>query len=272
MSIVIQNAYPTVSTAADLARQYVNDGFNNGQGEILTNQSPALRAFCNAALGELKRKLETNGATSWIVDNFIVTPITPVNGVNGLGVPDPSTQVQLSFQGYFDGKNLFKPPALPSNCLAVHQVWERQTGSNNPFTLMYQPMEGIASGNQGPCLGQFEYRGDSLWFPGATESRDLRLRYEAQIPFIPMDPEVDLSTIQIPILDSVDVIAYLIAWKYASARSPEEAPPLKAAADEQIRLLINRQVRRQQTVPYFPPSYQEDADSNGGIWGFGFGH
>src|SRR5689334_24789622 len=97
----------------DLARSYVNDmypGTGGTNGRILTNSAPFTIPYINSALRTVNRKLRNEGVTYPIKDNVILNNLTPVI------TADPSVQVFVSFDGYFDGTTMHASPRLPSDC------------------------------------------------------------------------------------------------------------------------------------------------------------
>src|SRR5258708_3138732 len=109
--------YPSMQNVFDAVRVHINDTFAGatatlGEGRIFTtsaadNWTPSI-TILNLALQHMGRDLENYGLPTTREVEFILGGLTPVNGPQGLGSPDPTTQVYLSFGGYWDG-NILNP-------------------------------------------------------------------------------------------------------------------------------------------------------------------
>lgn len=261
--------FPILEDIMLLARSYVNDsgaGATNtlGEGQILVDSS-AISAFTipfvNSAIRDVYRTLGINSVATLIQDNIILSGLTPVNGPLGLAAPDPSIQVSVSYTGYNDGSGTLNTNLkIPANVLAVLKLWERQTGSNNPFVEMNQAQFGLASRFQVTAFNDWEYRSDTIYMVGALLTNDIRLRCEVQLAGAISGAGTDFASLSVPILDCADAVAWKIVEKYAVRLEPEFYPTAKAQADEEIKKLIERQVRQKQSVPYHRQGYGEDGD------------
>jgi len=60
----------------------------------------------NSAIRALYRELRNVNDPALIYDNYIIPGVTPVNGANGPGVPDPAMQVYVGQDGYFGHTDL----------------------------------------------------------------------------------------------------------------------------------------------------------------------
>ena len=277
MPIGAQPTYPFVEDAMLLARSLVNDTFPGatatpGEGQILTDSSsisPFTAPFINSAIRRVYRKLGNYGVASLIQDNYILTNLPPVDGPNGgVGTPDPSAQVAITFSGYFDGTTLWSTLVLPPNTLAVLKMWERTNGSGNPFTEMTQAQFGLASRNQVSSLSDWEWRGgsvvvsgnpvfgDGVYMCGCVLATDVRMRLRVSLPSQVSGTGSDFASLQIPVLDCVDAVANYIAAFYTAARGEDDPDVLGRskifmdAGDGYTMELANQQIRQKQAVPY----------------------
>ena len=255
-------SYPSLLDIANYVRALVNDsqaGLTDtpGEGQIFTDNpavSPFVQPMINASIREVYRELRNIGAPTLIKDNIIITGLTPIWGANGLGLPDPAVQTFLSYGGYFDGNSINGNLLLPSDLLYPERVWERQTNSNNTFTPMSQPQFGLPSRPQYPTLAEFEWREDRLNFVGSTQFRDLRLRYYCSLPQF-FSAVLDFSSTFVPVLDSLDALAYKTAVKYARMLGSPGLPDLIAESKEQMFQLRNQYTRRAQSIEYMKIPY-----------------
>ena len=253
----------SLETIMQLVRSLVNDtqaGATDtpGEGQIFTDNpeiSPFTQPFLNSSIREVYRELRNVGDPVLIKDNVILTNLPIINSpANGLGQTDPAVQTILTLGGYFDGVEIWPDFLLPSDMLYPTQLWERQTGSNNPFQKMEAPSGGLESAIQGPYLRQWEWRNNNLNFRGATQPVDIRMRYYSSLPQF-FSSTLDFSSTYVPVMDSTDAIAYKTAVKYARMLGSPGLADLNAEAKEQMFQLKNSNVRRMQhetieRIPY----------------------
>lgn len=255
--VLTTGPYPSVEYITGLARALVNDMVLGPAGVTFTDDAAFMLPFLNSSIMELQSRLENNGVQTFKKDNVILTPITPVV------LPDPAVQVSVGFLGYFDGSVVHASPVLPSNCMSPMKLWSRPTGSNLPFKEMTQPQEGLPSGRQGPGLGQWEWREDAIWMNGCTTSMDLRLRYVSRLPLIA--PTANFLTTVIPIRDCTNALSYMLAKAYALARGAQiSMTACDAQIEKFVRILVNREVRQRQAVPYRRKPYGDTGHGNEG--------
>lgn len=253
----------SLATIMDLVRSLVNDTQSGatdtpGEGQIFTNNpaiSPFTQPFLNSSIRELYRELRNVGDPVLIKDNVIVTGLPIVNSpTNGLGQTDPAVQTTLSLQGYFDGTQIWPNFLLPDDMLYPTRLWERQTGSNNPFRDMTAPSGGLNSFGQGSYLREWEWRNNQLNFRGATQNVDIRMRYYCSLPQF-FSQTLDFNSTFVPVLDCTDAVAYKTAVKYATMLGSPGLADLKAEAAVQMFQLKNANIRRMQhetfsRIPY----------------------
>lgn len=268
--------YPALSDIMNLVRALVNDSQAGatgtpGEGQIITNNaeiSPFTQPFLNSAIREVYRELRNVGQPTLIKDNVIIFGLTPVNSPTyGLGQPDPTVQVVLGFNGYFDGVQTNSSLLLPGDLLYPLQVQCRTTGSNNPFTRMTQcTIGGLPNGLQTTNLGQWEWRQDAINMNGSLTDQDVRLRYLASLPTF-FSEDLDLSSTFVPVLDSLDAIAYKVAVKYATMLGSPGLEELRVDAKDAMFQLKNANVRQQQTQPVSRIAYGHSNGSYAGMNG-----
>ena len=235
-----------------------------GEGEIFTDNpavSPFVQPMLNASIREVYRELRNIGAPTLLRDNYLIEGLTPINGPQGLGLTDPAVQVYVSYGGYFDGSTINPALALPSDLLYPELIWERQTGTNNPFVKMVRSQEGLPSRPQYPTLSEWEWRQDNIWFVGSTQMRDIRLRYYCSLPQF-FSPTLDFSSTYVPVLDSLDAIALKTVAKYARMLGSPGLPEIVAEAKEQMFQLKNQYTRRTQSQDYLREKYEHSGGDN----------
>jgi len=133
--VVDVTSFPNIKTITDLVRSDVRDDMAGatdtlGEGQILVNDmslSVTMSNLFNSAVRELTRKLRIVNAPMLIADNYILKNIPPMNGPMGFQVADPSVQVYVGFNGYYDGTEWNQNWRLPQGCYQVMRCWERLT-------------------------------------------------------------------------------------------------------------------------------------------------
>ena len=255
-------SFPSLEDICNYVRSLINDTQAGpsgipGTGQIFTDDpsvSPFVLPMLNASIREVYRELRNIGAPTLLKDNVIISGLTPVFGANGFGEPDPAVQCFLSYSGYFDGNSINNNLLLPSDLLYPEAVFERQTGTNNTFVRLEQVQSGLPSRPQYPTLAQWEWRQDNIWFVGSTQTNDVRLRYYCTLPTF-FSPNLDFSSTLVPVLDSLDAIAYKCAVKYDRMLGTPGLPDLIGEAKEQMFQLKNQYTRRFQSIEYHRVPY-----------------
>ena len=120
-------------------------------------------------------------------------------------------------------------------------------------------MDGLPSRTQGAFFGQWEWREDRIVLNGATQTLDLRIRYEAG--FIPLTAAADLTQAIIKIRGGKRAVAFAIAEYYAAARGAPQAAWAEKKKTEKLDELVNRQVRKDQRIAFRPRGYNSDRGS-----------
>jgi hypothetical protein len=269
----------SLNTIMLLARSLVNDtqpGATGtiGEGQILVSD-PTISAFTlpflMASIREVYRELRNVGDPELIFDNYIIENLPIVNSpTGGLGSPDPTVQTILSTNGYFDGVQQWPNFLLPANMLFPVRLWERQSGTTDNFQDMEQTQEGLPSRHQNWALSQWEWRNNNLNFCGATQNRDIRMRFYGTLPTFYSDT-LDFETTYVPILDCTEAVAYKVAVKYARMLGSPGLQDLVGEAKEQMFQLKNAVTRRMQSVDYHRrPFGSSSGETNnayqGGFW------
>ena len=256
-------------TICNLVRSLINDtqaGATDtpGEGQIFTDDpsiSPFVQPFLNSGIRALYRELRNVGDPALIFDNYIVSGVTPINGANGPGEPDPALQVYIGQSGYFDGTVINPNLLLPGNLLSLEKLWERQTGTNNTFVLMKQPQGGLNSRPQQPTLMEWEWRNYKAWMVGSTQTNDIRMRYWGTLPTF-YSATLDFASTYVPIIDCTDALAYKIAVMYSRMLGTPGLPDLINEAKEQMFQLKNAVVKRMQTIEFHRQPYGNYSNSD----------
>ena len=254
--------FPNIATITNLVRSDVRDdmaGATNtlGEGQILVDNlgtSVTMANFFNSAVRELSRQLRIQQAPMLIADNYIISNVPPLNGPMGLAVADPSVQVAFGANGYYDGSQWHAALGLPTGVYQVVRCWERQTSSNNVFTDMGEPANGLAGLYQTSGWGRWEWRQNMVWTPGSLDNRDLRLRY-LMILNAQFVANANPATTYLPIMDCEEAIARKIGRMYARRQGGGMYQIADKEEKEATRAFLNQEVHRQQGINYTTLAY-----------------
>lgn len=284
MAITPSTNFPSLLEVADLVRSFVDDdkrGYTGrpGEGQILVNltsgvaptqlpQFVTLTRFMNSAIRYVRRQIGLMGQPTFIRDNYLLLGLPPVNSNLGVGVMNPAVQQSLTFTGFFDGLEINSDFLLPADLLQPLEVWERLTGTNNPFSEVLPPPTGaLRPRNQVNSLVNYEWRGNALWFNGAILSRDVRLRYLAGLASLAA-PSIDWSQTFIPIPDCQEAVADTIAVRYGRKLGSTQVPDLIQQRKDSILELRQVVTRARQRIDNRRPLYSGDGNNQLGIGSF----
>ena len=222
MPVVGTTAYNTAGQITALVRSLLNDA----AGNLFTDA--VLLPYVNSAYRKAQRALANIQSGSFLTDDvlLVVTAVTQV---------DPSAQVSIT--------DATAPPnQLPPDLLVPVKLWERASGSSDAFMEMTDltDHDGLPSEPQALTLNYWEWRADGLYFLGATQDTQIRLRYQKSYP--------DLSDATSPVLirQAQEVLAYAAAAMAGAARGAPQAERWDAAAADALEDLILRATQREQ--------------------------
>ena len=222
MPVVGSSAYNTAGQITALVRSLLNDA----QGNLFTDA--VLLPYLNSAYRKVQRSLGNTGGGGFIQDDALLV-VTAVN------VQDASLQVCIS-------DATAAPNQLPTDLLVPLKLWERANGSTDDFAEMVDLTRhgGLPSRAQDTTLSVWEWRADGLWFVGATQDTQIRLRYLKAYP--------DLADASSPVLvrNAQEALAYATAGLAGWARGSPLAEKWDDAASDAIEDLVSAAVRREQ--------------------------
>lgn len=262
--------YPSVQTITNLVRSDIRDdmaGATNtiGEGQILVDNmtvSVTMANFFNSAVREVCRKLRIVDAPRLIVDNYIMFNIPPMNGPLGFQVADPSVQVYVAFNGYYDGTQWHNGPGnswqLPQGVFKVNRCWERENASNDVFCDIGEPANGLAGVYQTCGWGRWEWRQDMICLPGSLDYRDLRIRYEMTFNSIFVQT-INPATTYLPIMGCEEAVARIIDRLYAARQGGAVYDMRKDEADAAIFDMLQEEVQAKQGQNYQTTAYGNES-------------
>ncbi len=222
MPVVGSSAYNTAGQITSLVRSLLNDA----QGNLFTDT--VLLPYANSAYRKVQRALGNTGAGGFLNDDVLLV-------VTAVPAQDASLQVSLT--------DATAPPnQLPTDLLVPLKLWERPNGSTDDFAEMVDLTRhgGLPSRTQDTVLSVWEWRSDGIYFLGATQDTQIRLRY------VKAYPDFTDSTSPVLIRNAQEAIAYATAALAGWARGSPLAEKWDEAAADAIEDLVVQAVRREQ--------------------------
>lgn len=222
MPVVGTTGYNTAGQITALVRSLLNDA----AGNLFTDG--VLLPYANAAYRKVQRALANVRSGAFLSDDVLLV-------VPAVAAVDPSGQVSIT--------DATAPPnQLPTDLLVPLKLWERPAGSSSDFAEMADLSDhgGLPSEPQGQSLRYWEWRADGIYFLGATQDIQVRLRYEKAFP--------DLTDATSPLLirNAQEAVAYFTAAMASAARGAPLAARWDAAGADALEDLVARATLREQ--------------------------
>lgn len=222
MPVVGSSAYNTAGQITSLVRSLLNDA----QGNLFTDA--VLLPYVNSAYRKAQRALANVQSGSFLTDDVLLV-------VSAVTMVDASAQVSIT--------DATAPPnQLPTDLLVPAKLWERRNLSSDDFIEMTDltDHDGLPSERQAQTLRYWEWRADGLYFLGATQDTQIRLRY------LKAYPDFTDATSPVLVRNSQEAIAYATAALAGWARGSPLAEKWDDAAADAIEDLVSAAVRREQ--------------------------
>lgn len=231
MPVGPSSAYTNLAAINFLARALLNDAAGN------TFTDAFLLPFAQMAYRRINKALGNIQSTTYIKDNVQLI-------VSAVAAADASVQVSIN--------DATAPPnQLPVDLLVPLNVWERASGSTDDFQEMTDMTGegGLPSQPQGQQLIYWEWRMDGLYFVGALQDTQIRLRYQA----IPADVTSPVAAVLLR--DGQNTMTLLTAAMAGLSRGSPLAANYKTQGDDALEAMkdtvvhqMQKQVRRRR--PY----------------------
>ena len=222
MPVVGTSAYNTAGQITSLVRSLLNDA----AGNLFTDG--VLLPYANSAYRKVQRALGNIQSGTFLADDVLLV-------VTALPAVDPSVQVSIT--------DATAPPnQLPTDLLVPLKIWERVNGSSDDFIEMTDLTDhgGLPSQPQDTNLSYWEWRADGIYFIGATQDTQIRLRYQKSYPDL-----VD-ATSPVLIRNAQEAIAYFTAAMASAARGAPQAERWDSAGADALEDLLTRAAQREQ--------------------------
>lgn len=222
MPVVGSSAYNTAGQITSLVRSLLNDA----AGNLFTDG--VLLPYATSAYRKVQRALANVQSGTFLSDDVLLV-------VSAVTAVDSSVQVSIT--------DATAPPnQLPTDLLVPLKLWERANGSSDDFVEMTDLTNhgGLPSQPQGLNLQYWEWRADGLYFLGATQDTQIRLRYQKAYP--------DFADATSPVLvrNAQEAIAYFTAAMASAARGAPQAARWDEAGADALEDLLVRATQREQ--------------------------
>lgn len=227
MPLLGSSAYNSAAQVTALIRPLVNDQPGNWATDTI------LLPYLNSIYRTIQRKIAAAGGGGFIADN-----IELVVAAVAAALQDPSTQVVLN-------DATAAPNQLPSNLLVPLKIWERPNLSKIDFVEMTDLTlhGGLPSRIQTQALQDWEWRGDGIYFVGATQDTQIRLRFRAAFPDLTGPTDVIL------VRGAQECLAYGAAGLVGLARGSPFADKMEGLFSDCVEDVIQENVQSQQYAP-----------------------
>lgn len=215
---------------------------NDQRGNVFTDQF--LLPFAQMAYRKINKQLANIKSATYIQDNVFLT-VPKVSGA------DPSVQVSIT--------DATAPPnQLPTDLLVPLKLWERRAGSNDDFQEMIDLTDtgGLPSVPQGSSLVYWEWRFDGIYFLGATQDTQIRLRYQA----VPNDVTGPLASVLLR--DGQNAMALLTAGGAAASRGSALAAGYTDQGNDALESMKDSVIQKMQTTTRRRRPYSSRSRSN----------
>jgi hypothetical protein len=233
MPVVGVGGYDNANYILNLARSIVNDAAQSLAGNLLSNSQPYTIPMLNSCYRKLQIDLINNGYEAMQTE-VILLQVPPAYTV------DPQVQIYVGYQGSNDGYNSFPNPYLPANLMIPLRLWERPTGTIQDYIEMQPVNDGLPSRPQSATLQQFDWRGEAIYFVGANQLNDIRLRF---LQFFP-DLADGTSIVLIPWSDRA--LSFLMGRTWGAARGSPMWQYMDTNYDEAMIDIVKPTSRKKQ--------------------------
>lgn len=226
--------YDTADTVLNFARVSINDAIEGLSGELLSNSQPYTFTLLNSAWRRLQSDLRELGHDDMYSEAVLLD-------ITACQTTDPGIFCYIDWGGYFDGATYQASPTLPGDLIVPVRLWERMNGSNDIFLDMAETADGLPGRSKGAWNMEWEWRGDALWFVGATQANDIRMRYEKFLP------DIDAAgSALVPLMYCARTLALYVAAEFCASRGSGSAATFFQLGQEEARRMARRSVRRKQ--------------------------
>jgi hypothetical protein len=263
--------YPIANDILNSARVRLNDTLKSlypSSGKILDETTAFSQQALNNGLRRMQNQLADEGVSRF-KGEIVITGIPPTRNF------DPASKQSISWFQFFDGFNFQAKPVLPSNLiypLWMSERWSVSPGGGQnvyPFPDVNRPnmtlmIDGMQTRTKYQWNGQWEWREDTIFFPGSTQMMDFRIGFRTYLPDITDVGVTRWWEQPVQIINCNDAASKWLCYEFATARAVDGdaseqmaviAAGFKAEAIEATKYLVNPDAMREERtntrrVPY----------------------
>lgn len=198
-------------------------------GNILDHTQASTQQRFNNAWRKFQDSLCDAGSKKF-QESIVIYGIPPTTNF------DPAAQNSISWFQCFDGNNFTTTPVLPADLVTPLWMSERQSGTQDPFPYPDDPnmdlyLDGLPMSAQKYCFnGCWEWRGEVIYYPGATQSVDFLIRYRKNVPDIVDVGNQRWFTQPVTLVRCQDPLSWWLVVEVATAVAALPNAPVNALA------------------------------------------
>jgi hypothetical protein len=163
-----------------------------------------------------------------------------IPGIPASDMVDYASSCCISFTGFTQDGITTSSPALPGDLLEPLTLGERPAGSNGLYRQLTNQSDGKPFTSGGGTHQTWDWRGDAIYLPCASQAVDLALRY------VTYAPAIADGTSPVMIVRITDALSYMCASRFAETRGSALAPAFEAKAHASLERISNRDEARTQ--------------------------
>lgn len=208
----------------------------NAARQRLLDDLPSLAAISGSILNRTQGWTQQAFNTVWRKLQTILTS-NPESGFQALKTDlilaqfpalvgtDPALYQSIDVAGYWDGSvSHTGPPALPVTLVEPLEVWERIYSATTPsnFLKMDKLLHAVPATPKGAWNKFWQWRGDTLFLPGATNAMDLRIFHSSFLVDIVDVATAPWYTQPVPLSRCLDAMSAFLAAEYLAAQNDDQ--------------------------------------------------
>lgn len=234
MSVAQSLPYDTAESIMNTARSISADAASQQglAGDILNDQQPYVYPILSKCYRDLQDRLISGGVETFSKYGHIYG-ITPTQAAS------PRTNVNISYQGYWNGQTSIPNIVIPADLIKPLELWECPSGAGF-WTPMKQAADSISSRPTQNRFGIWDYQNDILILPGSSNTNDIKMKYLCYAP----DLTGPLSVAYVVHCQTA-LSNMLVASVCKMLGGLEMAAVFQKDADQAIDALINRTARKE---------------------------
>lgn len=233
--------YDTLETVVTMARVRLNDAIQSINGEVLTDTAGFTLYVINVAWRRLQQLLVNYNTSIFQLE-------TALSNVPAFVGTDQGVRVWFNFVNYFDGNALQTAPVFPQNFISPLSLWERVHGGTGNYFPMDQVVNGLPTTTRKSLNGLWEWRGETIYMPGATGTTDILMQYCGFLADFVAPGTTAFSLQPVPIMRCADPFAWFIVSEMARSRGDMDAGAFDALAMDATDFMFNRDPLRAKSI------------------------